>query len=174
MKHFLLAALIPAVALAQKPPAGCPLLTAAEINSATGMKVGEPHETDVDVPSSAGQAKVPMTGCMWRVGEHGMANVAVLAAVGTKEQREAGMAKLRQSYDVLRSKGWSVTETRIADTLCSTATPPAAESEHSPAMTGCFGVARGFVYSVGVMGPHFKTPSDKVKALGDDVVKRLP
>jgi hypothetical protein len=170
MKHFLLVALIPAFAFAQKPPAGCPLLTAAEITSATGMKVGESHETDMNLPKGQGQ----MTGCMWKVGEQGMANIAVLRAAGSKEEREKGLAGLRQTYDLLKSKGWTVTETKIGDTMCSSATPPKAESDHTPAMTGCFALSKGFVYSIGVMGPHFKTPAEKVKALADNMAKRLP
>jgi hypothetical protein len=170
MRRFLLVALIPAVTFAQKPPAGCPLLTAAEINTATGMKVGEPHETDMQLPNGKGQ----MTGCMWQVGEQGMANLSVMRAAGSKEERDKGLAGLRQVYDGLRSKGWTVTESKIGDMLCNTATPPQAESAHTPAMAGCFAVSKGFVYSVGVVGPHFKTSPEKVKALADNVLKRLP
>lgn len=170
MKHFLLVALIPAFAFAQKPPAGCPLLTAAEINSATGMKVGESHETDMNLPKGQGQ----MTGCMWTVGKGGMVNVAVMRAAASKEEREKGLAGLRQVYEGLRAKGWTVTEGKIGEMLCDTATPPAAESDHSPAMTGCIAGAKGFALSVGVMGPHFKVAPEKVKALADNVVKRLP
>jgi len=170
MKSVLLIALIPAVALAQKPPAGCPLLTAAEINAATGMKAGEPQETDMQLPKGQGQ----MTGCMWPLGKQGMVNVSVMRAAGSKEDREKGLAGLRQVYAALKSKGWTVTEGKIGDALCSTGTPPAAASDHSPAMAGCFAVGKGFVYSVGVVGPHFKTQPEKVKALVDDVGKRLP
>jgi len=170
MKHLLFAALIPTIALAQKPPAGCPLLTAAEIKAVTGMTVGAPHETDMQLPNGKGQ----MTGCMWQVGEKGMANVSVMRAAGSQEEREKGLAALRQVYAALKAKGWTVAESKIGDKLCSTATPPAAESDHSPAMAGCFAVGKGFVYSVSVVGPRFKTPPEKVKALADNVVKRLP
>jgi len=174
MKHFLLVALVPVVALAQKPPAGCPLLTSAEINAATGMKVGEAHETSMNVPVNGGKSKAPMSGCMWRLGEQGMVNVSVLQAPPSKEDREKGLAGLRQTYDLLKSKGWTVTENKLGDTMCSSATPPKAESDHTPAMTGCFAASKGFVYSVGVMGPHFKTAPEKVKGLADDIAKRLP
>lgn len=170
MKSVFLIALIPAIALAQKPPAGCPLLTAAEINAATGMKAGDPQETDMQLPKGQGQ----MTGCMWPVGRQGMANVSVMRAAGSQQEREKGLAALRQVYAALKAKGWTVAEKRIGDTLCSTATPPAAESDHAPAMAGCFAVGKGFVYSVSVVGPHFNTPAEKVKALADDVAKRLP
>src|SRR2546423_1501269 len=126
MKYFLLAALLPAVAFAQKPPAGCPLLTAAEIAAATGMKVGEPHETNMAVPSGPSKGQ-KMSGCMWRLGAQGMVNVSVMAAVGSKEDREKGLAGLRQTYDALRSQGWTVTETKIGAALCNTATPPKAQ-----------------------------------------------
>src|SRR5437667_2973739 len=120
------------------------------------MKVGEGHTMIMEVPSGSGKGKVPMSGCMWRIGEQGMANISVIRAAGSKEEREQGLAGLRQTYDLMKSKGWAVTETKIGDTLCSTATPPKAESDSTPAMTGCFALSKGFVYSVGVMGPHFK------------------
>ena len=171
MKSMLLLALVPTIALAQKPPAGCPLLTAAEIGAATGMKVGQPHETNMTLPKGQGQ----MSGCMWQLGEKGMANLSLMRASASKEDREKGLAGLRQVYDGLRAKGWTVTETKFgADMLCSTATPPAAESNNAPAMTGCISGAKGYALSVGVMGPHFKTSPEKVKALTDDVLKRLP
>ena len=169
MKSMLLLALVPAIALAQKLPAGCPLLTAAEISAATGMKITDSQETDLPL-RNGGQ----MNGCMWHLGKDGMANLSVMRAAASKEQRERGLAGLRQVYEGLKAKGWTVTETKFGDVLCSTATPPAAESDHSPAMIGCITGAKGFALSVGVMGPHFKTPADKVKALTDTVVKRLP
>jgi hypothetical protein len=167
MKSLWLLALVPAVALA-KPPAGCSLLTSAEIGGATGMKVGQSHETSM--PTKGGQ----MNGCMWRLGENGMVNVSLLPATGTKADREKGLAGLRQTYEVLKSRGWTIGENKFGDTLCNTATPPKAEADHTPAMAGCFAMAKGFVYSVGVMGPHFTTPPEKVKALADDIAKRLP
>ena len=168
MKKLLLLALVPTIALAQKPPAGCPLLTAAEIGAATGMKVGDPHETSMPTKSGA------MSGCMWKLGDKGMVNLSVMRAPASKEDREKGLAGLRQVYDGLRAKGWTVTETKFGDMLCSAATPPAAQSNDAPAMTGCISGAKGYALSVGVMGPHFKTPPEKVKSLADDVVKRLP
>lgn len=167
MKSLWLLALLPTVALA-KPPAGCSLLTAAEIGGATGMKVGSPHETSMATKS--GQ----MNGCMWQLGDKGMVNVSVLPAVGTKEDRDKGLAGLRQTYETLKSRGWTITEKKIGDALCNTAIPPKSEADQSPAMAGCFSVAKGFVYSVGVMGPHLATPAEKVKGLADDIVKRLP
>ena len=168
MKKLLLLALVPTIALAQNPTKGCPLLTAAEIGAATGMKVGEAHDTSM--PTKSGT----MSGCMWKLGDQGMANLSVIRASASKEERERGLAGLRQVYEGLKAKGWTVTETKFGDVLCSTATPPAAESDHTPAMIGCITGAKGFALSVGVMGPHFKTPPEKVKALTDDVLKRLP
>jgi hypothetical protein len=67
-----------------------------------------------------------------------------------------------------------VTESRFGDVLCNTATPPASQSDQSPAMTGCVAAAKGFAFSVGVMGPRFKTPPERVKLLAVAVAKRLP
>ena len=91
-----------------------------------------------------------------------------------KEQREKGVADLHQSYEAMRSRGWTVTETHLGDLICNTATPPAKESNDTPAITGCFSIAKRFAYSVAVQGPHFKTPPEKVKALGDSLARRLP
>src|SRR5436190_6407088 len=168
MKSMLLLALVPTIALSQNPP-GCPLLTAAEIGAATGMKVGQPHETHMPLPKGQGQ----MGGCMWKLGDKGMVNLSVMRASTSKEDREKGLAGLRQTYEALKAQGWTVTETKFgADIICNIATPPATESNETPAMTGCLTATKDFGLSVTVMGPHFKTPPEKVKALADDVVKR--
>ncbi len=44
----------------------------------------------------------------------------------------------------------------------------------TPATVGCFAEAEGFGFSVGFMAPHAKLAPEKVKALADDVAKRLP
>ncbi len=41
-------------------------------------------------------------------------------------------------------------------------------------MVGCISGAKGYALSVGVMGPSYKVAPEKVKALADDVAKRLP
>lgn len=170
---LLLVALSPAVALAQTPPPACPLLTNAEIAAATGKSVGASHDTNMTAPS--GKAKgMKISGCMWRLGEQGMVNVSVMPAVGSKEDREQGLAKLRQTYEVLKTRGWEVSETKIGDSICNSATPPKAESNDAPAMVGCFAVSKGFVYSVGIVGPHFNVPPQKAKTLADALAKRLP
>ena len=133
MKLLSLLILVPAIALAQKLPAGCPLLTAAEIGAATGMKVGQPHETDMTLPQGQGQ----MSGCMWKLGDRGTVNLSVMRAPASKQDREKGLAGLRQTYEALKAQGWTVTETKFgADMLCNVATPPTAQSEQAPEMTG--------------------------------------
>ena len=90
MKSLFLLALVPTIALAQKP-SGCSLLTAAEINAATGMKVvGNGHPIDM----AAGKSGQRMTGCMWRVGADGMVNLSMMPAAGTKQEGDAFLAWL--------------------------------------------------------------------------------
>jgi len=166
MKSMLLLALVPAIALAQKPPAACPLLTDAEISAATGMKVGKAQS--FDLPSKK------TNGCMWKVGETGMVNVSVNPMPPTKAQHDAAIASYHQMYDRLKAAGWTVTESKIGNALCHTATPPKAQSDQTPAMTGCVAVAKGFALAVGFAAPHGKLAPEKIKPLVDDAVKRLP
>ena len=166
MKSLLLLALVPAVALAQKPPAACPLLTEAEIGAATGMKVGKGQQFELPAKKTAG--------CMWKVGETGMVNVSLSPAAPTKEQRDAAVAGYRQMYERLKAAGWTISESKLGDALCHTAVPPKAESNQTPAMTGCMAEAKGFGFAVGFAAPHGKLAPEKIKTLVDVVAKRLP
>jgi len=166
MKSMLLLALVPTIALAQKPPAVCPLLTDAEISAATGMKVGKGQQFDLPAKKTAG--------CMWKVGETGMVNISLSPAAPTKEQRDAAVAGYRQMYDRVKAAGWTVTEGKLGNALCHTAAPPKAESDQTPAMTGCMTEAKGFAFAVGFAAPHVKLAPEKIKTLADDVAKRLP
>src|SRR5437773_11594424 len=108
MKSMWLLALVPTIALAQKP-SGCSLLTAAEINAATGMKVvGNGHP--IDMAAGSGQR---MTGCMWRVGADGMVNLSMMPAAETKQERDAGLAALHQTFDMLKAQGFTTSEAKI-------------------------------------------------------------
>ena len=170
MKSMWLLALVPTIALAQKP-SGCSLLTAAEINAATGMKVvGNGHPIDM----AAGKRGQRMTGCMWRVGADGMVNLSMMPAAGTKQERDADLATLRQTFDMLKAQGFTTSEAKIGEMICSTANPPTAKAGDTPGVVGCFTLTKGVVYSVGFMQPHAKLPMEKVKALADNVAKRLP
>ena len=157
---------------AQKPPAACPLLTPAEIATATSMKVGPSHASDMVIPSGPSKGQT-MTGCMWKLGESGMLNLSVVKA-SSKENEATAVAKLHEAFATLKARGWTVEDVRTAGMLCTTAVPPPAEREHMPSSTGCFAAAKSFAFSVGAMAPYAKVPVDRVKTLADLIVKRLP
>src|ERR1044072_6835633 len=161
MKAMWLLALVPAIALAQKLPAACPLLPAAEIGAATGMKVGKGQRCERPAKTTGG--------CMWKVGETGMVNVSISPAALTKEHRDAAVAGYRQMYERLKGAGWTVSESKIGNALCHTAAPPKAQSEQTPAMTGCMAEAKGFAFAVGFAAPHGKLAPEKIKSLADDI-----
>lgn len=157
---------------AQKPPAACPLLTPAEIAAATSMKVGASQATDIVIPSGPAKGQT-MTGCMWKLGDEGMLNVSIVKA-SSPENAARGMARLHDVMEVLKSRGWTVTDTKIGAALCSTAVPPASQREHTPSSTGCYASSNVFAFSVGAMGPNAKVPVERVKSLADLIAKRLP
>lgn len=157
---------------AQKPPAACPLLTPEEIAAASSMKVGPSHATDIVIPSGPAKGQT-MTGCMWKLGDYGMLNISVIKA-SSPENAARGVAKLHEALAVLEARGWTVTDTKIGGTLCSTAVPPKSEQDSTPSSTGCYASAKGFAYSVGVMAPHANVPPARVKTLADQIAKRLP
>jgi hypothetical protein len=157
---------------AQKPPAACPLLTPTEIAAATSMKVGPSHVSDMVIPSGPAKGQT-MTGCMWKLGDSGMLNIAVVKA-SSKENAATAVAKLHEALATLKTHGWTVDDVTTGGMLCSTAVPPKAQRDHTPSSTGCFAAARGFAFSVGVMAPYAKVPIDRVKTLADQISKRLP
>ena len=167
-----LAVLALVVLSAQKPPAACPLLTPGEIAAATSMKVGASHATDIVIPSGPAKGQT-MTGCMWKLGDSGMLNISVVKA-SSPEGAARGVAKLHEALATLASRGWTISDTTISGTLCSTAVPPKSEQEHMPSSTGCYASAKGFAYSVGVMAPHANVPPARIKTLADSIAKRLP
>ena len=171
MKYcFAVAALL--MLSAQKPPAACPLLTPAEIAAATGMKVGQSYPNDMVIPSGPSKGQT-MTGCMWKLGDSGMLNLAVVKAA-SKENEARAVSKLHDAFAALKARGWTVDDVTLGGMLCTTAVPPASERAHTPSSTGCFAAAKGFGFSVGAMAPYAKVPAARMKSLADAIVKRLP
>jgi hypothetical protein len=151
-------------AAASKPPAACPLLQSSEIDAAVGAKPGEPNETDMVIPKGPAQGET-MTGCMVTVS-------VIRAPAGT--QRDAGLAKLREATAALEAQGWTREEKVIGGTKCGTLVPPKQQSESMPVVVGCMGEAKGLALSVSSMIARTRVPPEKVKALFDAAVSRLP
>src|SRR5262249_18696527 len=126
---------------ADKPLSACPLLTPAEIATATGETAGEPHEDWIVI--SEGPAKgQTMAMCNWPTGTpRGLAGA----------QREAGLAQFEKTFQTLKSQGWSQERKDFPNGACVIMTPPAS-AKGMPISTGCFAEAKGMGISVGHNG----------------------
>ena len=148
----------------------CSLLTADEITGVTGAKAGEGRET-ATVLSSGPQKGETLAGWMWKLGEQGMVNVSVIRAA-TGAAREAGLAKLREGIEKLKSQGWKQDRQTFGSVVCSTMTPPPSQKS-MPIAVGCMGEAKGLGISVGSMSPGSGVALPKIKALFDKATSRL-
>jgi hypothetical protein len=148
----------------------CTLLTPAEVNAAVGGSAGPPQESDLVV--SEGPSKGDTMGvCTWRTGAQSTVSVAVIRAA-TGAAREAGLAKLSQVFDTLKAQGWTEERKDFPTGRCAVMTPPAS-AKAMPLSTGCFAEAKGMGLSVGHSGTA-RVPMDKVRALLDKAIGRLP
>jgi hypothetical protein len=164
--------LLSSAVAAQKPPAACPLLQRSEIDAAVGAKAGEGNETDILVPKGPAQGQT-MTGCMWGIEARGMVSLSVIRAASGAE-REAGLAKLREATEALKAQGWTREEKVVGGTHCGTLTPPPALAKQMGVAVGCMGEAKGMAISVSSMIVESAVPPEKIKALFDAAVARLP
>jgi hypothetical protein len=149
----------------------CSLLTVDEITGVTGEKAGPGHETDTPL-SSGPQKGETLAGCMWKLGEQGMVTVNVIPAA-TGAAREAGLARLHQGMEKMKSQGWKQDRQTFGSVVCSTMTPPPSQKS-MPVAVGCMGEAKGMGVSVGSMSPGSAVAIPKIKALFDKVTSRLP
>jgi hypothetical protein len=158
-------------AAAEQKMHACSLLTPGEVSAAVGEKVGSAQESDIVIPSGPSKGETMGT-CMWPVGEGGMVSVSVIrAAKGA--QREAGLTRLNQAFEVLKARGWQEEKKDFASARCSIMTPPSAK-ENAPISTGCMAEAKGMGISVGSMSAKKKVAIDNVKTLLDKAIGRLP
>lgn len=149
----------------------CSLLTADEITGVTGAKAGPGHETDIPIATGPQKGET-LAGCMWKLGEQGMVTANVIAAA-TGAAREAGLARLHQGVEKLKSQGWKQDRQTFGSVVCSTMTPPPSQKS-MPVAVGCMGEAKGMGISVGSMSPGSAVAIPKMKALFDKATSRLP
>ena len=148
----------------------CSLLTAADIEAATGEKPGEPHETNMGMSDSSGKGQVTLA-CMWRAAAQGMVTVS-LAPAAKGAAREAGLAKLTQVFDELKAQHWTEERKDIANGFCAIMTPPPSQKD-VPIMSSCMAEAKGMAMSVGYMSPTKKLSFDQTKSLMDKAIGRV-
>jgi len=157
---------------AQKPPSACKLLTPAEVGAAAGAKAGEGRENDIVVPAGPFKGQT-MTICTWRVGQ-GSVTITALH-IPSAEKRQAGLAEMQKLDEVMKAQGWTNEDRAFGGVKCSTYMPPAnMRAEETPISVGCYGEAKGMTISAGANIAKTKVPMEKVKALVDAAVKRLP
>src|ERR1700737_2097021 len=158
------------LAAAQPVPA-CSLLTSSEVGSAVGGNAGPGQEKDVVIPNGPSKGETMAT-CMWPIEGQSMVNVSVIRAP-KGEQREAGLARLRQAFTDLEAKGWKPEKKDFGNGTCLFLTPPAS-IPNAPTVTSCFAEAKGLGMSVAFMGGKQNVAIEKVKSLLDKVIGRLP
>jgi hypothetical protein len=155
---------------AQQPPDACSLLTATELGAAFGGTV-TPHKSNLVIPDGPAKGQ-PLNACMWSVGEGGMFSVSVMRAPQDAAARQAGLAKIEQTYAQLRAQGWTEVSKDVPGAKCALMTPPVSLRD-APVMTGCLAEAKGMAISVSSLGKT-RVQVDQVKPLLDKVIQRLP
>src|SRR5262245_14682008 len=89
---------------ADKPLSACPLLTPAEIATATGETAGQPHEDSIVISEGPTKGQT-MAMCNWPTGTQSNVGVAVTRGLAGA-QREAGLAQFGKAFQTLKSQGW--------------------------------------------------------------------
>jgi hypothetical protein len=159
----LLSAVLLPLALAQTDP--CSLLTAADIQTATGAKPTAGRATS----TAAGGA--PVAGCTWVIPSTGMVSVATTPAP-TGAAREAGLARIRAAADALKAKGWAEERKDYGSAKCAVLTPPASEAKAANTAV-CFSDVKGSALAVYFMDRAAKPSLDQIKALLDKAAGHL-
>src|SRR5712692_2116765 len=94
-------------------------------NSATrsGTPILRRNSTRSDVVSSSGPSKGETMGtCSWAVKDGGFHLSVIRAPQGA--QREAGLAKLNESFQTLTAQGWTQEKKDFGNAKCVLMTPP--------------------------------------------------
>lgn len=153
----------------------CSLLTAAELEAVVRVRVAAPE--DVDVPITEGPFKgETMSICSWgmgsTVGAAGYVTLSVMRAPKNAQERAAGLAMLRETDEQLKRQGWTIKNVALGGVECATYQPPA--GANAPGGAGCAVEAKGFAFSLSIVGPTVAVTPQQVKALADKAVARLP
>lgn len=176
MAGLLAHVLAPGLVLALAPPGTiepsgtCALLTAGDIEIATGAKPGTAQPGGYSAPAGGGRS-VNVELCTWTIPAHRgqlVVSVAPLAA-GTSA---ASAARHNPGTEALREKGWTERAADFPNCWCSIFTPPASEKDGIRLSTCTAGV-KGQMVTVAFTSPSRKLSIDQVKALTDRATGRL-
>ena len=164
--------MLPLLALLALPPQlpanVCTLLKPADLSA---LGAATPHNSDMEVSEGPTKGQ-KVKGCVWQIGKTGMVAISISPVPADAAARQAGLAVIEQTYNQLKSQGWTEEKQEIPGGMCALLTPPASQKD-DPNTTGCFTESKGFAVSVSAVGKT-KVAIDQVKPLLDKVVQRLP
>jgi len=146
----------------------CSLLTAADVEAATGAKPdAEPHPAQLAPPG----AKEPMQMCTW-VLRPLKGQVVVSAAHVPPGTDVAALAKNNPGLDALRAANWKEESKDFPGARCTVMTPPA--SVKDPLLfSSCISASKAWVLSVVFTSPSRKLSIEQTKTLLDKAAARL-
>ena len=137
----------------------CSLLTAAEIGTIVGAKVGEPQPGG----PAAG------SGCMWPV-QADRGGLSLSVAPLPPGTTGAAITKKNAGMDALKGAKYTFVEKDYPNAYCSIASPPASQKD-GVYLSSCGG-GTGTVVSVAYMSATKKLTLEQVKALFDKALSR--
>lgn len=158
---------------AQSKYKACSLLTAPELEMLMRHKVDRFNEADQTVNDGPWKGET-MSTCTWFLGRT-EAQLSVIRAPRSPEERVIGMARLREAEESLKRQGWTTETVTVAGAECKIATPPA--SSNVPGrLSACLAEAKGLalLLIVGKPAAPVDVTAQQVKALADKAVSRLP
>ena len=143
----------------------CSLLTATDIEAATGIKPG--NGVPGGYSAGAGQA-VRM--CSWPIPAQ-RGQLSLSAAPLPPGMSAATMGKQNAGMDALRKAKYTEESRQVGDMYCSVMTPPASKKD-GVIMSACTAGVKGTVLSFAYISPTKKIALDQAKALMDKAVSR--
>lgn len=178
---FAVSCLVAGPLLAQASPASekaCSLLRPAEIEAVLGAKLGRPL-AGMAVPVTKNAAHPPGETLWTCQGSAGTRDVTVIygAEPATPQGQAQLQIRLKAPQERLRTMGYTIKESTLGATTCSTMTPPAAHGDEPVTFgTMCGGIKGRSFYSVSVSAATAADllPAAKVKVLADEAAARLP
>ena len=150
------------------PSMVCSLLTAADVEAATGVK---PDAEAYPAQLAAPGASEPTQMCTWVVRPL-KGQVVVSAAHVPPGTDVSALAKNNAGMDALRAANWKEESKDFAGGRCTIMTPPASVKQPL-LMSSCTAAAKGWALSVVFTSPSKKLTIDQTKALLDKAAARL-
>ncbi len=169
----LVAGAIPTPVDASSKYNACALVTASELEALVRQKVDRFSDSDHTIADGLWKGET-MSTCTWFLGRT-EAQLSVVRAPRTPDERAAGMARLREAEESLKRQGWTTETVTIAGAECRVATPPAFWNL-SGRLSACVAERNGLalLLILGRPGAPVDVTAQQVRALADRAAARLP